>query len=356
MKKQYYFIRNFGAGIYLENFLIAAVASLLGIRLFLKMTGYPQIGGAGLHIAHLLFGGFLMLASIIILLSFLSKATVHTAAIMGGIGFGLFIDEIGKFVTSDTDYFFKPAVAMISVTFILIFLTIRTIQVDRTHPSHEYLMNVLEEMKEAALHGLDEEHRNRALLYLEKSNAENPLVGVLSNSLSRIALDTPPKPGAFARIRRSIANLYQAIAQLRAFQYAIVCFFVVDVLIKMTYVFILVFLIGLRLEQILNTRIVGRLAQRLDHLSFIGWAQLAPSLLSGILTLLGLLWIRRSRVFAYRMFERSILVSIFITQVFIFYQEQLSALLGLFFNILVIVALRFMIDQERSRMARRSVR
>ncbi len=38
----------------------------------------PELGGHGLHIAHLLWGGF-------------------------------FIDELGKFITQDNDYFFKPA-------------------------------------------------------------------------------------------------------------------------------------------------------------------------------------------------------------------------------------------------------
>jgi hypothetical protein len=352
MKRQYSLIRNLEAGIYLEDFLIAAVVSVLVIRFFLKITGYPQLAGAGLHIAHLLFGGFLMLASIIILLSFLGKTTEVLAAILGGIGFGLFIDEIGKFVTSDANYFFRPASAMIYVTFILIFLGIRTIQMGRNYSSHEYLMNALEEMKEAALHGLDEEHRKRTMNYLERSDPDNPLVGALRDSLFHISMTPPPRPWVVSRIKGSIESLYQSIAGFKMFQYAIVAFFALDMMIKMAYVFTLVFFIGLRWQDIADIRLLGRFAERLQNLSFIGWAQLAPSVLSGILTLLGLLRIRRSRVFALRMFERSILVSIFITQVFIFYQEQFSALFGLFFNILVLVALRFMINQEGSRMGK----
>ena len=42
----------------LDTFLVSAVASVLVIRVFLEATGYPQLGGGGLHVAHVLWGGF----------------------------------------------------------------------------------------------------------------------------------------------------------------------------------------------------------------------------------------------------------------------------------------------------------
>jgi len=42
----------------LENFFISAIVAVLGIRLFLHLTNYFQLGGNNLHISHMLWGGF----------------------------------------------------------------------------------------------------------------------------------------------------------------------------------------------------------------------------------------------------------------------------------------------------------
>jgi MFS family permease len=89
-------------------------------------------------------------------------------------------------------------------------------------------------------------------------------------------------------------------------------------------------------------------AEQMLHLSAFDWAGISFSLLSAFFVLCGVIFLRRSRLFAYRMFERSILVSIFLSQVFAFYKEQFSALVGLLFNIIILLALRFMIEREKT--------
>ena len=59
--------RSTTSGGQFELFLVASVASLLLIRFFLAWMGFPQVGGGGLHIAHLLWGGLLMLLAILLL-------------------------------------------------------------------------------------------------------------------------------------------------------------------------------------------------------------------------------------------------------------------------------------------------
>jgi hypothetical protein len=54
-----------------------------------------------------------MVIAIGLLLTLLGRGPRVPAAIVGGVGFGFFIDELGKFITEDNNYFFEPAAALI---------------------------------------------------------------------------------------------------------------------------------------------------------------------------------------------------------------------------------------------------
>jgi hypothetical protein len=76
------FIRDVDAGDVLEIFLISSIASILAIRAFLQLTGYPQLGGEELHIAHMLWGGLFMLAALILLLSYWDLSVRRLGALL----------------------------------------------------------------------------------------------------------------------------------------------------------------------------------------------------------------------------------------------------------------------------------
>jgi len=67
-----HFIRDLKSENLLEVFMVTAVASVLTIRFLPALTGYPQFGVAGLRITHVLFGGMMMMVSIVIFLSFVN--------------------------------------------------------------------------------------------------------------------------------------------------------------------------------------------------------------------------------------------------------------------------------------------
>jgi hypothetical protein len=168
------FIRSVEGENLLEIFFVTAVASVLGIRFFLAITGYPQLSGKGLHIAHVLLGGLLMMLAITITLAYINKSAHYVAAFLGGFGFGAFIDELGKFITGDNDYFYKPTVALIYVTFVLLYLGIEAFVRRPTLTSQERLINVLEITKEVALGDLDHRERKKALELLKECNPHRP--------------------------------------------------------------------------------------------------------------------------------------------------------------------------------------
>jgi hypothetical protein len=342
------FIRNLEASEYFEVFLVSAVSSILLIRLFLRLTGYPQIGNSNLHIAHLLWGGLLMLISILILLFFLSRRIEWWAALIGGIGFGTFIDEVGKFVTQDNDYFFQPAVAIMYVIFILIYVAVHTIQTRWSYTKREYLINAIEGLKEIALRDLEEGEKKRAVDYLNRSDPADPLVISTKNMLLNTRAAAIPRPGAYARLKVFLNKLYLAVIGKRAFAATVITIFLLKFVVTTSAVIFYIFFIGLGWTSIINSSVFDHVEKTFQNISFVDGAEIVSSLVSGIFVFIGIYYIKKSKLVAYQMFERSILISIFLTQVFIFYQKEFAALVGLSINILFLLVIKFMIEREKS--------
>ncbi len=158
----------------MDLFLFTGVATVLVIRSFLSLTGYPQVGGATLHIAHVLWGGLFMALAILAVAVFPGDAWRWRAAFLGGIGFGFFIDEVGKFVTKDVDYFFKPAVAIMYATFVALYLSVRVVLTLRPMTDDRRLALAASALVDQAMGALTLTARDHALAVLDGIPATSP--------------------------------------------------------------------------------------------------------------------------------------------------------------------------------------
>jgi hypothetical protein len=324
-----HFYRNARAGELLELFLVSAVSSVLLTRAWLRLTGYPIIGGHNLHFAHMLWGGILMLIAIIILLAFMGWRTRRRASIIAGVGFGLFIDELGKFITRDNNYFFQPTVGLIYLTFVVLFIVSRYFSQTRVLSKQEYLLNALSLTQEAAVHNLEETERKQALLYLEHADPNNPLVPALTQALQQTR-GLAPAPSRVHRWKEGTQALYERIiakpSGTRFFNWA---FFTHSI------VFFGI-IIELFTQELLET------GANID-----AYAELVSAAISPVLVVVATIVWRRNRLKRYRVFSIALLMNIFVTQFFSFYHDQFSALPGFIVTILFYIGVRSLIKHEQ---------
>jgi hypothetical protein len=145
---------------YLLAMLITFAATVIGTRVFLDVTAYPQISGGVFHIAHVLWGGLLLFAGGLAPLLFMNRSVYFVSALLTGGGVGLFIDEIGKFITVSNDYFFPLAAPLIYVFFIGVVIVYLRARTSRLRGARGALYHALDRIVDVVDHDLDAaEHR-----------------------------------------------------------------------------------------------------------------------------------------------------------------------------------------------------
>lgn len=331
------FVRNIRAMDELELFLVMGVTAILTVRILLDLTGYPQLGGRSLHIAHMLWGGLLMLAAALFRLMLLGKWVEYVSAFFGGIGFGLFIDEIGKFVTQDNNYFFAPSFSLMYIVFVLIYLVAHWVLNKRRYTKTEYLMNSVNQMLEVRNGFLREDEKKEIQIYLEKSDQSDPLAIALKDFTGKIETVPTWSPGFFARMMTRLSKWYMSIIKSRLFLIALYLFFISQLVGQTVYIFIAIFY-------------PQGFAREAETPNTSEWFLFASNTLAAFFILWGLIQLPRSRYKAYKAFERYLLVTILLSQVLLFTINQLGAITGLFFYLTVLGGVRFLISQEENKM------
>ncbi len=155
-KPRYLLVERDEAQTYLLLSLVSFGATVILVRLFLQLTGYPQIGSGTLHIAHLLWGGLFLFAAVLLVLIWDNPGALRSAAVLSGIGIGLFIDEVGKFITQSNDYFFPPAAPIIYGFFLLTVFLYLYVRRPDGHDPRRAMVHALETLQDAIYGVLDE--------------------------------------------------------------------------------------------------------------------------------------------------------------------------------------------------------
>lgn len=326
--------RNADALAHLETFLVCAVVSFLGIRAFLAVTGYPQVGGAGLHVAHMLWGGLLMLVALGMLLIYLDHSIQWVAAAVAGLGFGTFIDEIGKFLTSDNNYFFRPAVALIYVVFIGVFLLGRALIGRRRLTPRERLANALDLLEEHLGRPIEEDERAHIRTLLHDAPADVPLTDDARRYLDGLPLVTD-RDAWLAALPGRLTARYARLSATPWFDRVLTVVVVVYALLVSANGLVLAFTSGA--------------AQASDTLTLARLGEAGATLVGALCVLYGALLLRVSRARAYQWFLRSLLIWMLVAQVFVFYISQLAGIGGLAVDLVAYASFRLALAREERR-------
>jgi hypothetical protein len=303
-------------------FIFSGIATVVTTRTFLFLTGYPQIGsGSGLHIAHVLFGGLLMMIALMLLFTFIPHVRfLFGTAIIGGVGFGLFIDEVGKFVTKDVNYFYEPAFVIMYVIFFSMFVVYRIVK-RQGISQDEYLLNSIELLKESTRRKLSPSERQQALKYLTHCTADSILIPSLASYYAKFS-PQPQNPS----FKESVISRLHAIAEWKWFAKLLTLYFIFEAIILIFYAAFFFTTDG-----------------------FVNTSEtviLISCFVRGGLILYGAMQLHKSPSRTYSLFWYATVISITVVELFRLFDDPLYAFVWLLIDGLLLLSLNYLIKRK----------
>jgi len=327
--------------------MVSAAASVLLTRFYLFLFDYPQITRGNIHVAHVIFGGVFLSIGNLLLLSTHGRKSRQFAATISGLGFGLFIDELGKFITQDNNYFYRPVPMLIYLCFIFLFFIYRYLnEYTPLHP-REILYEVLEELEEVAEGKFFPANKKRLLFWLNKLKAEKTIrfqvfgVGI-QNVIDQLTVNSLPKPKQYLqKIKSSWRWLDEFTTERRPVFYFLILIFILYIAI--TSGSIASFLFNLTNKHF--DKLKFRAVTSFDWFMICGL--FFTQLWSTLLMIRGLFFlISRKRARALALFRNGLAVNILMTQAFTFYFEQFSAIIELLVILSLFTIVHNIIEDE----------
>ena len=270
-----------------------------------------------------------MLLALIVAISFINSESMVFASVLGGVGFGTFIDELGKFITSDNNYFYQPTIALIYVIFIFLFLILKYLSTIAKYSSKTYTANAVEGLKELVISDLNKNERQKSLQYLKYSDKNDPVAKMLYDLIKH----TRPEKNKFSfynAIKNFTLRLYSNTLRVKFISNVLIGFFIVSTLSGL--VFSLYLILDLSITQ----------------LSLKNYGYLLSTAAVVILVSVSIYhYVRKNRLKFFTYLQKATLVQIFLSQFFLFLQDELAAMIWLFLYITVYIILKYSIQAEK---------
>lgn len=327
--------RNIASLGLIDVFLVSAAVSMLVIRVYLHLTGYPQIGGAHLHIAHMLWGGMLMLIALMIGMFYIGPGVTRIVAIVGGAGFGLFIDELGKFITRDNNYFYQPTIGIIYLIFVVVYIGSRVMVMRYHYRASDYKASAFR-LAESALDGKLTEAESKELTSLLAQTGDEEFNKAITRFVAELAIVESSHPSWYRRLSYHLDGLYHRYFDLPELTKRIRWISAAGIIVLIVLQFLLVEFSDL----IVDTH------QTAASSSFFETGYSASSFLVDAIFIIAAVRMLHNRLAAFRLFYFGLLINVFVTQFFLFGYAQLYALPVLIANALLLAINGFILRHE----------
>lgn len=338
---------------YADNYLLISLVAfgitVIAVRLFLQLTGFPQIGNSVLHIAHALWGALLLFIAVLFPLIFINRWAIQASALLSGVGIGLFIDEVGKFVTQKNDYFFPPALPLIYGFFLLTLFVYLYFRKPKQLNPRKAMYHALEGLPEILDGDIDVNEaariENQLAIARESTRQEiNSLAEAISAYLKDEKLRLlEARPSIWKRLAQQLDSWGRRLGRRThhtIISVLLVLWSISAILVTLSLALFVFGVIDLQDETV-------RTSLSSSELSIVGrplwlWILFLLELFVGILTIVATFgWFRGKEERGIKVGTFALVVSLVLLQPLLFYMQQFAALSGTLLQFFYLIILLF---------------